>query len=1074
MSSESANPKTLIVVADTIGTLDELVRAVGDDSCGAIATFSGTTRNNFQGKQVTELAYEAYIPMAIKQIEIAIASARSKWPQLVHVAVHHKLGIVPCGDSSVIIVASSPHRKDALHACEFLIDEVKRIAPIWKKEIYADGSSQWPMSRRVKVTSSGRYRVKHCCPLMMVLISAILGTVINKLIEKSNPAEFVLYCGNNASLNSVGYPIYNKSDPRLYGANVKDGKSYNILTYLDIDLSQQQNAFAGASPAHQFSTYLGARPQLPGLDALSAIQYGASTVPKPFLNFTTSPTSNKNGFYGLLGSLEDRLYLNASLTDFSSISFNRVPYTQPVQTTSDQDLDDSLSALINQVIAQLAALNKTALLEDDPSTEELLAFYASASQVTKIMPYGALYLDAFDPANLMARPILHFGSDLRISNAANFPTTGNRMIIMVTQLGQACLRGLLGGDFAGATVTQGIRAFPQVTDTSLVLPFGGIIGRILYPFGVSFLLPIFTIMLVKEKEERIFIMMKLNGLKGWTYYLSHYVTFYILYIFSTAVFLIVGSRSSLTFFTQTQTAVLILIFFIWGHIQIVLSFLFSTLFSRSRIALVMVFLIVLVGVIVSLVAERLFAKGGAPLAFFIWPPFAFYRALTLINTASYTKTMAPYKISTLTAGNEVRTCINFLIAEIFIYGAIASYLSYVIPSEFGKPLDWHFPITLPIARYQKMQRRKLNNGIDPLSETQLAQALAIDASETKFEDADVKEEKARVEKGEFPKGSPLILSHMRKVYPSRGGLGPKFAVKDVSFAAEAGTVFGLLGPNGAGKTTLISILTGLYPPSFGNAILAGYDIRSEPTEICQVLGICPQFDILWEDLTIEEHLYFYARLKGANSSNEREYVAKALENVSLTSLANRLTKRLSGGEKRRLSIAIALIGDPKVVFLDEPTTGLDPEVRRLIWDIVQSAKEGKTVVLTTHSMEEAEALCQRIGIMAKGTLRCIGNSLRLKELYGSGFRIYFNTNKDDMPRACTWVETFLPEGFRKIDSFATMTSYEFPSVPNIISAVFEKMESGKAQNGILDWGISQTSLEDVFVKLISDDDANAD
>ncbi|KAJ3070188.1 hypothetical protein HDU99_002746, partial [Rhizoclosmatium hyalinum] len=541
------------------------------------------------------------------------------------------------------------------------------------------------------------------------------------------------------------------------------------------------------------STYLGARPQLPGLDALSAIQYGASTVPKPFLNFTTSPTSNKNGFYGLLGSLEDRLYLNASLTDFSSISFNRVPYTQPVQTTSDQDLDDSLSALINQVIAQLTALNKTALLEDDPSTEELLAFYASASQVTKIMPYGALYLDAFDPANLMARPILHFGSDLRISNAANFPTTGNRMIIMVAQLDQACLRGLLGGDFAGATVTQGIRAFPQVTDTSLVLPFGGIIGRILYPFGVSFLLPIFTIMLVKEKEERIFIMMKLNGLKGWTYYLSHYVTFYILYIFSTAVFLIVGSRSSLTFFTQTQTGVLILIFFIWGHIQIVLSFLLSTLFSRSRIALVMVFLIVLVGVIVSLVAERLFAKSDAPLAFFIWPPFAFYRALTLINKASYTKTMAPYKISTLTPGNEVRTCINFLIAEIFIYGAIASYLSYVIPSEFGKPLDWHFPITLPIARYQKMQRRKLNNGIDPLSETQLAQALAIDANETKFEDADVKEEKARVEKGEFPKGSPLILSHMRKVYPSRGGLGPKFAVKDVSFAAEAGTVFGLLG-----------------------------------------------------------------------------------------------------------------------------------------------------------------------------------------------------------------------------------------------------------------------------------------
>ncbi|KAJ3015871.1 UNVERIFIED_CONTAM: hypothetical protein HDU68_012527 [Siphonaria sp. JEL0065] len=988
---------------------------------------------------------------------------------------------------------------------------------------------------------------------MMVAISAILGTVINKLIAKSTPVELILYCGNNNSLNSVGFPIYNVSDPRVFGVNVEDGKSANFLQYININLNGGRNSFAGSSPNHQcsywfgqnyptnspiyeknanltgfakidttyspppdggwsaalqklaisqsadsksmqqllsqmqanawiitasnpsISNYLGARPRSPPLDFAGAQQYGALWANQPYFNFTTTNSSNINGgYFGLLGAIEGRLFINASAQNLVSVSFNKVPYALPIPDASDTDLDDVLSGYINQVISGLARLDKSVLQQKDPPIQDLLTFYSNAQQVTQIVPYGGLYLEAFDPTNLMSRVILQFGSDTRIANAGNFPSTGWRMLLMVAQLNQASLRGLLGDSFAGATITQGLRVFPQQVSTALVLPFGGLIGRILYPFGVSFLLPIFTIMLVKEKEERIFIMMKLNGLKSWTYYLSHYVTFYILYIFSAAIFLIVGARSGLTFFSQTQIGVLIILFFVWGHVQIVLAFLFSTLFSRSRIALVMVFLVVLVGVIVSLVAERLFSNTTAPPGFFIWPPFAFYRALTLINKASYSTGAMPYKMSMLIPGDEVRACIVFLVGEVFVYGLIAMYLSFVIPTEFGKALDWHFPVTLPIAKYQKMQRRKLNGGIDPLSETQLAQAMNLDENETKFEDADVKEEKIRIEKGEYPKDSPLVLSHMRKVYPSRGGLGPKFAVKDVSFAADIGTVFGLLGPNGAGKTTLISILTGLYPASFGNAILAGYDIRSDAADICQVMGICPQFDILWEDLTVEEHLYFYARLKGADSTNEREYVAKALENVSLTSLADRLTKRLSGGEKRRLSIAIALIGTPKVVFLDEPTTGLDPEVRRLIWNIIQTAKEGKTVVLTTHSMEECEALCSKVGIMAKGTLRCIANSLRLKELYGSGFRVYFNTNQEDMSRACVWVETLLPAGFKKIDAFATMTSYEFPSAVNIISNIFEQMEAGKSTHGILDWGISQTSLEDVFVKLITEDDANAD
>ena len=273
---------------------------------------------------------------------------------------------------------------------------------------------------------------------------------------------------------------------------------------------------------------------------------------------------------------------------------------------------------------------------------------------------------------------------------------------------------------------------------------------------------------------------------------------------------------------------------------------------------------------------------------------------------------------------------------------------------------------------------------------------------------------------------------------------------------------------------MISILTGLYEISSGNATIAGFDIKTNSEEVYKCIGICPQFDIQWDELTVGEHLYFYARLKGVQAKDERTAVLRSLKEVSLTDFENRLTKGLSGGERRRLSIAIALLGNPNVVFLDEPTTGLDPEVRRLIWNIINDARAGRTIILTTHSMEEAEALCQRIGIMAKGTLRCHANPTRLKQLYGSGFKIFVTSLPEDKTRACQFIESLLPKGFKSVDSFAATTSYEFPATKGILSKLFVSVEHGKAEHGILDWGIGETSLEEVFIRLISEADASAE
>ena len=222
-----------------------------------------------------------------------------------------------------------------------------------------------------------------------------------------------------------------------------------------------------------------------------------------------------------------------------------------------------------------------------------------------------------------------------------------------------------------------------------------------------------------------------------------------------------------------------------------------------------------------------------------------------------------------------------------------------------------------------------------------------------------------------------------------------------------------------------------------------------------------------------EHLYFYARLKGVTAAEERTAVLASLNAVSLLPFENRLTKGLSGGEKRRLSIAIALVGNPGIVFLDEPTTGLDISVRRMIWDIISHAKQGRTIVLTTHSMEEAEILCARIGIMAKGTLRCIGGQIRLKELYGRGFKITFAARPENVDRASRYIASLLPADAKRLDAFVTSESWEFETSPGLIQHLFEDIEAHKHEHGIDDWGLSQTSLEEVFLRIIQDDDADA-
>jgi|SRR5579871_747891 ABC-2 type transport system ATP-binding protein len=214
--------------------------------------------------------------------------------------------------------------------------------------------------------------------------------------------------------------------------------------------------------------------------------------------------------------------------------------------------------------------------------------------------------------------------------------------------------------------------------------------------------------------------------------------------------------------------------------------------------------------------------------------------------------------------------------------------------------------------------------------------------------------------------------------------GEMTAVNAVSFGVESGEVFGLLGPNGAGKSTTIKMLTTLLPPTAGHATVAGYDIARQAADVRRVMGYVPQALSADGNLTGYENLLIFTKLYDLPRSERRKRVNDALAFMGLADAANKLVRTYSGGMIRRLEVAQAMLHEPEVLFLDEPTVGLDPIARRAVWEHLSQirAQTGMTIVLTTHYMEEADSLCQRVAIMHHGTIAAIGSPNELKASIG--------------------------------------------------------------------------------------------
>ena len=343
-------------------------------------------------------------------------------------------------------------------------------------------------------------------------------------------------------------------------------------------------------------------------------------------------------------------------------------------------------------------------------------------------------------------------------------------------------------------------------------------------------------------------------------------------------------------------------------------------------------------------------------------------------------------------------------------------------------------------------------------------------------------------KGRFfepePEGEAgIVVRNLRKEFRSLTG-GKMLAVDDVSFSAFRGQITALLGHNGAGKTTTMSVLTGMYSPSGGSAIIGGYDISTQMDKIRQSLGLCPQHNMLFTDLTVKEHLLFFGmvmfafvrfllqsivfnlQLKGLSRTEANIQADDYIEKINLEPKKHTVVTSLSGGMKRKVNLGIALIGNSEVVMLDEPTSGMDPEARRGMWDLLQEAKRDKTILLTTHFMEEADVLGDRIAIMNKGKVDCYGSPMFLKREFGSGYTLTMTRDPHCDVRATKNLIREEVEGAKLKSDASGELVFNLPgSESKKFAKLFERLEQEKDGLGVLNFGLSVTTMEDVFLKV---------
>ena len=668
--------------------------------------------------------------------------------------------------------------------------------------------------------------------------------------------------------------------------------------------------------------------------------------------------------------------------------------------------------------------------------------------------------------------------------------------------------------FPNINIISCLQIMPIIFDDNEqnVQRFLNFVGTMVYPFSVSLLMPLFIYNIVLEKERQLIEIMRINGLKMRNYWIGTFIYNYIIYIITMVLFILNGKYIfCISLFKETSFLLLFLTIFIWGFGQIGLAFFYQSFLSDSRTASIIGYLLTSCIIATFSVFNIAFfaLPREAPYIFNFFPTYAICRIFYYFSfNCGCNSCIEKFE----GINSELRHALLYMMIGSIFFIILGIYLNEVLPKKYGILKNPLFCITDEI---KYCQHNNITLGKDNIEEKEESSYNNIlNDNNNPLKDKEIEKELIFVEniikKGENElKKYPLVCSKLTKIYSSNAkSKNPekknKKSLNNFTLCLKENEIFGLLGPNGAGKTTFFSILTGIYELTSGNAFIRGHSIKRELERCHELIGYCPQFDFLWEDLSVENTLLFYSKIKNRENSIINSRVEKVLQDIKLTKYRKHLVRELSGGMKRRLSLGIALISEPPIIFLDEPTTGLDPKNKRKIWDILLHCKGNRCMILTTHLMDEAEMLCDRIGIIAEGKLKCLGALYKLKAEYGKGLKLCINLKpyiyenninkyndilKEKRDRKIGFIfdksaiieqiqkdelrieklKQFLDEIYHKncklIEKHRSAAIFKIESKVFNPEILFTKLEESKTELEISNWSITQVNLEDIFITL---------
>ncbi|KAG9132657.1 hypothetical protein Leryth_016697, partial [Lithospermum erythrorhizon] len=575
------------------------------------------------------------------------------------------------------------------------------------------------------------------------------------------------------------------------------------------------------------------------------------------------------------------------------------------------------------------------------------------------------------------------------------------------------------------------------------------------------------------QEEKIREGLYMMGLKDEIFHLSWFLTYALQFALSSAI---ITLCTMTTLFKYSDKSLVFMYFFSFGLSAIMLSFMISAFFTRAKTA-------VAVGTLSFLgaffpyytVSDEAVSMVFKVLASFL-SPTAF--ALGSINFADYERAHVGLRWSNIwreSSGVCFLVCLLMMLLDSALYFGIGIYLDKVLYKEKGVYYPWNLIYQKFIwAKKRTIEPYSSSSKISLTDDHSEESSCRLSGNEAAVEAISLEMKQQQLD------GRCIQIRNLHKVYDTRKG--NCCAVNSLQLTLYENQILALLGHNGAGKSTTISMLVGLLRPTSGDAFIFGKSILTDMNDIRKMIGVCPQYDILFPELTVKEQLEIFATLKGVSEESLANVVTEMVDEVGLADKVNTAVSALSGGMKRKLSLGIALLGDSKVIVLDEPTSGMDPYSMRLTWQLIKKLKKGRTILLTTHSMDEADVLGDRIAIMANGSLKCCGSSLFLKHHYGVGYTLTLVKASPSASIAADVVYRHIPSatcvsevGNEITFKLPLSSSSSFENMFREIQHCLKKQDivsiglEDQQSLGIESYGISVTTLEEVFLRVAGGD-----